>query len=171
MNVTGVSLSEPEFADHVAAELEKRGVPGSLLAFEFTETAAVRNLRATQNFVTRMREIGSRVALDDFGTGLSSLVHLKELAVQQLKIDAQFVRDILTDARSEALVRALVQIAGHLGLETVAEFVETKSTAAHLRKLGVRFGQGHLFGRSQPLEDVLAELLARDWIPAAAAGG
>jgi diguanylate cyclase (GGDEF)-like protein len=169
INVTGPSLSEPQFADFVRAELSRCGVPGSLLAFEFTETAAVRNLRATQRFVTQMQEIGSRVALDDFGTGLSSLVHLKDLAVQQIKIDAQFVRDILTDARSEALVRALVQIADQLGLDTVAEFVETDAIAAHLRKLGVRYGQGHLFGRSQPLEDTLAELLAREWAPPAAA--
>jgi diguanylate cyclase (GGDEF)-like protein len=169
INVTGPSLSEPEFADFVRSELSRCDVPGSLLAFEFTETAAVRNLRATQRFVTQMREIGSRVALDDFGTGLSSLVHLKDLAVQQIKIDAQFVRDVQTDARSEALVRALVQIADQLGLDTIAEFVETDAIANHLRKLGVRFGQGHLFGRSQPLEDTLAELLSRERAPPVAA--
>jgi len=171
INVTGPSLSEPQFAEFVASELAKRGVPGSLLAFEFTETAAVRNLRATQGFVAKMQEIGSRIALDDFGTGLSSLIHLKELAVNQIKIDGQFVGDILTDARSEALVRALAQIAEQLGLETVAEFVESAAVAAQLRKLGVRYGQGHLFGRSQPLEDTLAEVLARRWARPAAVGG
>jgi EAL domain-containing protein (putative c-di-GMP-specific phosphodiesterase class I) len=130
INVTGPSLSEPTFADFVRMEVERLHMPGSLLAFEFTETAAVRNLAATQRFVSQMTEMGAKVALDDFGTGLSSLVHLKELAVQQIKIDGQFVRDVTTDTRSEALVRALVQIAEQLGLETVAEFVETTSRAS-----------------------------------------
>ena len=170
INVTGPSLSEPEFADFVRAEVKRLGVPGSLLAFEFTETAAVRNVGATQRFVAQMAEIGSKVALDDFGTGLSSLVHLKELAIQQIKIDGQFVRDVVTDTRSEALVRALVQIAEQLGLETVAEFVETEQVAAHLKELGVRYAQGYLYGRAQPLEDTLAELLAGEWAPATAHG-
>jgi len=170
INVTGPSLSEPEFADFVRAELRRRAIRGSLLVFEFTETAAVRNLAATQRFIASMNEIGARVALDDFGTGLSSLVHLKELAVQQLKIDGQFIRDILSDARSEALVRALVQIAGQLGLETVAEFVETDEIATHLRHLGVRYGQGVLFGAARPLDDTLAELIAAD-LPGRRAAG
>jgi diguanylate cyclase (GGDEF)-like protein len=171
INVTGPSLSEPDFADFVRAELERRAIPGALLLFEFTETAAVRNLTATQRFIARMVEIGSRVALDDFGTGLSSLVHLKELAVQQIKIDGQFIRDILTDPRSAALVRALVQIAEQLGLETVAEFVESHEVAVHLRRLGVHYAQGNVYGRAQPLDETLAAMIANDWPPAMAVGG
>jgi diguanylate cyclase (GGDEF)-like protein len=170
INVTGPSLSEPGFADFVCAELERRAIPGALLVFEFTETAAVRNIATTQRFIARMAEIGARVALDDFGTGLSSLVHLKELAVQQIKIDGQFIRDILTDARSEALVRALVQIAEQLGLETVAEFVEAENVADCLRRLGVRYAQGYLYGRARALDDTLSELLATDWPSAMAVG-
>lgn len=170
INVTGQSLSEPEFADFVRTEVERRGVPGSLLAFEFTETAAVKSIRTTQRFVAEMAAIGSHVALDDFGTGLSSLVHLKELAVQQIKIDGQFVLDVVTDTRSEALVRALVQIGEQLGLDTVAEFVENEQIAAHLKKLGVRYAQGYLYGRAQPLEETLAALLAGEWLPAVAQG-
>ncbi len=162
INVTGPSLSEPDFADFVRAELRRREIPASLLVFEFTETAAVRNLAATQRFIAGVNEAGAKLALDDFGTGLSSLVHLKELAVQQIKIDGQFIRDIRTDARSEALVRALVQIAAQLGLETVAEFVETEDVAVHLRHLGVRYGQGMLYGSARLLEDTLAELIAVD---------
>jgi diguanylate cyclase (GGDEF)-like protein len=170
INVTGPSLSEPAFADFVRGEVERRAIPGGLLVFEFTETAAVRNLAATQRFIARMTEIGSRVALDDFGTGLSSLVHLKELAVQQIKIDGQFIRDILTDTRSEALVRALVQIAQQLDLETVAEFVEAEPVAVHLRRLGVGYAQGHLYGMPRALDDTLAELLVTDSAGAVAVG-
>jgi diguanylate cyclase (GGDEF)-like protein len=170
INVTGPSLSEPDFADFVRTTVNEHAIPGAMLVFEFTETAAVRNLAATQRFIARMTEIGSIIALDDFGTGLSSLVHLKELAVQQIKIDGQFIRDILTDSRSEALVRALVQIAEQLGLETVAEFVETHEVAAHLRRLGVRYAQGNLYGGARALDDTLVELLAEGRPVAVAAG-
>ena len=88
------------------------------------------------------------------------LMHLKELAIHQIKIDGSFIRDLLTDARSEALVRALVLIAEQLELETVAEFVETEAVAGRLRALGVRFGQGYLYGKPQALSTALAERLA-----------
>jgi Amt family ammonium transporter len=119
----------------------------------------VRDLDATKRFVSRMTDLGAHTALDDFGTGLSSLVHLKELAVQQIKIDGQFIRDVLDNARSAALVRALVQIAEQLDLDTVAEFVENEATARWLREAGVRHAQGHLYGRARPLPDLLSELL------------
>jgi len=160
INITGQSLSQPGFADFVAEAMQAHGVPGAMLAFEFTETAAVNNLAATSRFIERVSALGARIALDDFGTGLSSLVHLKELAVDQIKIDGQFVSDLTTNARSEALVRALVQIASELKLQTVAEYVETEQVAAHLRRLGVRYAQGHLYGRAQPIEHTLAALLA-----------
>ena len=77
---------------------------------------------------------------------------------QRIKIDGEFVSDVLTNARSEALVRALVQIANELGLQTVAEYVETEAVAARLWHLGVQYAQGHLYGRARPLEEVLAAL-------------
>jgi EAL domain-containing protein (putative c-di-GMP-specific phosphodiesterase class I) len=159
INITGQSLSDPDFADFVRAQVARRGVPGTMLTFEFTETAAVRNLEATNRFIKRTTELGCRLALDDFGTGVSSLMHLKELAVHCIKIDGRFIRDVLTNARSEALVRALAQIAGSLGLETVAEFIETEEVAGYLRKLGVQLGQGYLFGRARPLCEVLEDVL------------
>jgi diguanylate cyclase (GGDEF)-like protein len=161
INVTGQSISQPEFARTVCGELDRWNVPGSLLAFEFTETAAVKNMQATRGFVERMTKLGCRLALDDFGTGVSSLVHLKELAVHQIKIDGKFTTDVLVSARSEALVRALVLIADELKLDTVAEFIENGRVAEHVRKLGVRYGQGYLYGRPVPLADVLTEVLAR----------
>jgi diguanylate cyclase (GGDEF)-like protein len=158
INLTGQSLSQPAFSEFVRAELKGAELPPGLVDFEITETAAVRNLNATRRFVARMAEIGSRVALDDFGTGLSSLVHLKELEVHRIKIDGKFVRDVLTNARSRALIRALAQIAAELGFETVAEFVETGEIAVRVQELGVRYAQGHFFGRATPLHDVLAQL-------------
>jgi diguanylate cyclase (GGDEF)-like protein len=149
VNITGQSLSRPEFADFVRTHIKRLDIPSGLIDFELTETAAVRNLKATRRFISRMTEIGTRVALDDFGTGLSSLMHLKDLDVHCIKIDGKFVRDVLSNARSRALIRALVQIADEIGLETVAEFA-----------------QGYFYGRPGPLTDLLQELLAA---PASAA--
>jgi Amt family ammonium transporter len=160
INITGQSLSQPEFADFVRTQIKRHGIPAGLLDFELTETAAVRNLKATRRFIARMTEIGARVALDDFGTGLSSLMHLKDLDVHCIKIDGKFVRDVLSNARSRALIRALVQIADEIGLETVAEFVENADIASSVRELGVQFAQGYFYGRPGPLTDTLSEIMA-----------
>ncbi|MBS0365554.1 MAG: bifunctional diguanylate cyclase/phosphodiesterase [Proteobacteria bacterium] len=159
VNVTGQSLSERGFADFVRTTLKQRAVPGDLLVFECTEAAAMRNLAATVRFIDRVTELGARVALDDFGTGVSSLMHLKELAVQQIKIDGRFTRDVIENPRSDALVRALVLIAERLELQTVAEYVETERVAARLRTLGVQCAQGYLYGRPGPLAELLPGLL------------
>jgi Amt family ammonium transporter len=158
VNITGQSLSQPEFADYVRTEIKSHDIPMGLLDFELTETAAIKNLNATRRFITRVAEIGARVSLDDFGTGLSSLVHLKDLDVHRIKIDGQFVRDVLSNARSRALIRALVQISAEIGLETVAEYVESEGIAASVHELGVQYAQGYFYGRPRPLTDVLAEL-------------
>lgn len=160
VNITGQSLSQPAFADFVRAEIKSQDIPGGVIDFELTETAAVRNLNATRRFISRMSQIGARVALDDFGTGLSSLMHLKDLDVHRIKIDGKFVRDVLSNARSRALIRALVQIAGEIGLGTVAEFVETEEIADSVRKLGVQCAQGYFYGHPMPLSDALDNLLA-----------
>jgi Amt family ammonium transporter len=160
VNLTGHSISQQTFADFVRTAIKQHHVPADLLVFEFTEAAAVRNLGATRRFVDRMTDMGASIALDDFGTGVSSLMHLKELAVQQIKIDGSFIRDILTNTRSDALVHALVLIAEQLGLQTVAEYVETKAVSDHLRALGVQYAQGYFYGRPRPLLEVLSEHLA-----------
>jgi diguanylate cyclase (GGDEF)-like protein len=159
MNLTGQSVSQPAFADHVRSEMKTHGIPAGMLHFELTETAAVRNLSATQRFIARMGEIGSHVALDDFGTGLSSLMHLKDLDVNRIKIDGKFVRDVLSNARSRALIRALVQIADELGLQTVAEFVENEDISDSVRLLGVQCAQGYFYGRPRPLSEALEDLM------------
>ncbi len=169
LNLTGQSLSQPEFADFVRTEIKRHALPRGLLDFEFTEIAAARNVNATRRFIERVAEIGSRVALDDFGTGVSSLVHLKDLDVFRIKIDGKFVRDVQQSARSRALIRAIVQIAEELGLETVAEFVEDAAIAEHVRRLGVHYAQGYFYGRAQLLGDTLAQLVGTP--PALAAAG
>lgn len=158
INVSGQSLVQPDFADFVRSVLKSADFPAELLVFEFTEGAAISDIDAARRFIERIGALGAHFALDDFGTGFSSLAYLKSLPVSALKIDGSFVRDLLTDDRSEGVVRAVLQIASQLGLDTVAEYVETEAVAARLRTLGVTYGQGYAFGAPVPLQAVLAGL-------------
>jgi Amt family ammonium transporter len=130
-----------------------------LLSWEVTETAAVANIVRAESLIRRLRDLGCDVALDDFGRGLSSLTYLKTLPVTHLKIDGTFVRDVVGDERSQAMLSAIVQLARAMGLRTVAECVESDQIRAITTRLGVEFGQGFSIGRPIPLERVLTELV------------
>jgi diguanylate cyclase (GGDEF)-like protein len=155
INLSGPTISEPAFLEWLPAELVRHGVPGDWLTFELTETAAVKNLEQAQRLMQRLGEQGCRFALDDFGTGLSSLAHLKSMNFSTLKIDGSFIRDILHNERSESLVRAVGQLAGAMGMETVAEYVETPEICMRLIELEVQFGQGYAIGKPRPLDRIL----------------
>ena len=105
-----------------------------------------------------MLSLGCSFALDDFGTGLSSLVYLKSLPVSVLKIDGAFVRDAGTNQRTESMVRAIAQLAHTMGMETVAEYVETDELRTRMAGLGVDYGQGFAIGRPVPILEVLGDL-------------
>ncbi len=155
INLSGPTLSDPTFLDWLVVQIDSSGVPGDWLEFELTETAAVSNLEHAQRLIARLTEVGCRFALDDFGTGLSSLAHLKALNFSVLKIDGSFIRDILHNDRSDSLVRAVTQLAHGMGMETVAEYVETPEICMRLIELGVQFGQGYAIGRPRPLDRIL----------------
>ena len=158
INITGATIGQPDVADAVRLMVKGSGIPGHLIGFEITEGAAIENVDAATRFIQRVRELGCNVALDDFGTGFSSLAYLKALAAQSIKIDGSFIRDLLSNGRSQALVSAVLEIARQLGLDTTAEYVESAEVAARLKSLGVTYGQGHYFGKPQPLGDVLSAL-------------
>lgn len=166
INVSGQSLVQPDFADFVRTTLKSAAVPADLMVFEFTESAAISDIAAARRFIDRIGALGAQFALDDFGTGFSSLAYLKSLPVSTLKIDGSFVRDLLTDERSEGVIRAVLQIASQLGLDTVAEYVESHAIADRLRALGVTYGQGYAFGAPVPLDAVLASLRPIEVTPA-----
>ena len=155
INLSGPTLSDPTFLDWLVVQIDSSGVPGDRITFELTETAAVSNLEHAQRLMARLSECGCRFALDDFGTGLSSLAHLKALNFSVLKIDGSFIRDILHNERSDSLVRAVTQLAHGMGMETVAEYVETPEICMRLIELGVQFGQGYAIGRPRPLDRIL----------------
>ena len=159
VNISGQSLGDAEFAAFIDTALRDGGLPLGLLSFEVTETAAVANIVRAEALIRRLRELGSDVALDDFGRGLSSLTYLKTLPVTHLKIDGSFVRDVVADDRSQAMLSAIVQLARAMKLKTVAECVESDAIWQATRALGVEYGQGFSIGRPAPLEKVLEALV------------
>lgn len=158
INVSGQSITDEAFVDHFIAQLRASKVPPGLIIVEVTEQAAVTNLALAEKMMRRLRDVGCGIALDDFGTGANSLAYLRSLPVSRIKIDGSFVRDLMSNPRSEAALRGILQLARSFRLDTVAEYVENEALATKLRALGVDKGQGHLFGRPAALEEALRAL-------------
>ena len=158
MNISGASIASEEFLEFLEGSVRDSGVPPESLCFELTETSAISNLARADRLMQRLRTLGCVFALDDFGTGLSSLVYLKSLPVSVLKIDGAFVRDAGTNPRTESMVRAIAQMARTMGMETVAEYVETDELRTRMAALGVDYGQGFAIGRPVPIDQVLGDL-------------
>jgi SAM-dependent methyltransferase len=132
-------------------ELQATGAEPTNLIFEITETAVMGDIEVGVQFTKALTDFGCGVSLDDFGTGFGSFNYLKRLFVQQLKIDIEFVRDLLTNEANQHLVRAIVSMAKAFNLQTVAEGVEDQETWDFLRVEGVDFGQGFHLGRPTPI--------------------
>jgi diguanylate cyclase (GGDEF)-like protein len=156
INLSGPTLSDETFLDWLQVQLDESGVNGEWLTFELTETAAVSNMEQAQLLMSKLGARGCRFALDDFGTGLSSLTHLKNLQFSSLKIDGSFIRDLLHNERSQSLVGAIAQLAGAMGMETIAKYVETPEICMRLIELEVQYGQGYAIGKPKPLNGILA---------------
>ena len=158
INLSGQSLCDPEFLDYVLEELKASGVAPAQICFEVTETEAVTNLSSAVQLITRIKEAGCRFALDDFGSGMSSFSYLKNMPVDYLKIDGSFVSNIADDRTDLAMVSSINQVAHIMGIETIAEYVESDAIRVALESLGVDYGQGYALARPAPLEELLQEL-------------
>ena len=152
VNLSGQSICDPELPDLIEAELTKAPIDPSQLVFEITETAAIANMDEARALASRIRRWGCRFALDDFGAGFGSFYYLKYLPVDYLKIDGEFIRNLATSEIDQRMVVAMVEIARALGLQTIAEFVETEEILERLREFGVDFAQGYHIGRPGPVE-------------------
>ena len=158
INLSGQSVGDRAFHRHVIESLTAAGPRlCKRLCFEITETAAVTNLTDAARFIEQIRTLGVQVALDDFGAGASSFGYLKSLPVSYLKIDGQFIRDLIDDPLAEAAVRCFVDVAKIIGVKTVAEFVDRVEVLAKLREIGVDYAQGFLLHRPEPLQHLLRE--------------
>ncbi len=150
INLSGATFGDELFLEFVQTQLDRFGVPPEKLCFEITETAAIANLAGALAMIEALRGLGCRFAMDDFGSGVSSLVNLRRLPVDYLKIDGALVRNVADDAVARAMITAVTQLASALGIETVAEFAEDDRTIAALHKLGVDYAQGYGIERPRP---------------------
>jgi EAL domain-containing protein (putative c-di-GMP-specific phosphodiesterase class I) len=158
MNVSARELKQSDFVDNVKKAVERTRINPSALSLEITESILLDNI---EEFIVKMKElkeIGISFALDDFGTGYSSLSHLKRLPINELKIDKSFVRDLGVDKNDEAIVRTIIQMGETLGMDVVAEGVETPTHRAMLERYGCHNYQGYLFGKPTALENFEREL-------------
>lgn len=152
INLSGQSLSDERFMDFLVNEIESSGVSPDILVFEITETAVIANLCNASKLITTLREMGCRFALDDFGVGLSSFGYLKNLAVDYLKLDGCFVKNMVRDNIDRAMVGAINQIGHTMNIKTIAEFVEDQETLEAVRKVGVDYAQGYFIAKPAPIE-------------------
>jgi len=160
INISGQSLQDEAFVDSIEDWLmDSQMAPGQIL-FEITETAAISNMSRAERLIGRLRRHGCRFSLDDFGTGVNSLAYLKCLPVSHVKIDGSFTRDLLANERSAVMVQTIVHMARSLGIESVAECVETLPVAKRVRELGVDYVQGYAVHRPEPLRGLLASIKA-----------
>ena len=155
VNVSAGQFNDPEFVPALAAILAETGLQPSRLKLEITESV-LSDAVAAKRWIADCRALGVRIVLDDFGTGYSSLSYLHEFDIDTLKIDQSFVRRILTDARSEKIVIAIIQLSQSLGLEIIAEGIETEDLFARLAAMGCQYGQGYLIARPSPADAYFA---------------
>ncbi len=151
INLSGQSLGDEQFLEFVLGEFGRTGVDPKNVCFEITETAAIANLGRAQQFIGALKARGCSFALDDFGSGMSSFAYLKGLAVDFIKIDGTFVKDMAHDVIDSAMVEAVNRIGHVMGIKTIAEFVENDAIRARLKELGVDFVQGYGIHRPEPL--------------------
>jgi len=147
INVSGLSVADPAFADFVEDRVSATGIEPSQLCFELTETAAMANVQRVTEFLDRIHELGCQAALDDFGTGTSSLAYLRELPIDWVKIDALFTQSLGTEDVNRYIVEVVAKIASHLEIGVVAEGVETETQLGRLAGLGIDYAQGWLIDR------------------------
>jgi diguanylate cyclase (GGDEF)-like protein len=161
INVSGGSIAEPGFVGRVLPLLHERELPPSMLTLEITEQHVIDDAEVVAAALTPLREAGVRVSLDDFGTGFNSLTSLHGLVVDELKLDRSFISTLTTDTRARALVRSIVTLASELGIDTVAEGVQSDEELRILAEMGCAYAQGYLISRAVPAAEI-ASLVATE---------
>lgn len=152
INLSGTTLGNQAHLTRAIELLQHSAYP-ELICIEITETTAINNLDVTREFMQSCRQIGCRFSLDDFGAGMSSYAYLMELQADYLKIDGCFIKNILEDKSSQAIVKSFITLAHELEMSTVAEFVETQSIADYLGDMGIDYLQGFGLGKPSPVEE------------------
>ncbi len=146
VNISGMTATDPASLDQLLSLVHMHTGVADRLIFEITETVAMMDFEETARFAEKLRDLGCRIALDDFGAGYTSYRHLKSLAVDIVKIDGQFVKDLHKNKENQLFVQTLLDLAEGFGAEVVGECVETHEEAQALRDRGVKYLQGYHFG-------------------------
>jgi diguanylate cyclase (GGDEF)-like protein len=154
VNLSASSLVDSELPGRVAEMLADHSLPASALELEITEDFLMGDRARARSILTELRELGIKVSVDDFGTGYSSLAYLRELPIDQLKLDRSFVMPMAEDRRSAAIVRSTIGLAHSLGMRLVAEGVEDRTTAEELARSGCDESQGFFFSRAVPAAEL-----------------
>lgn len=157
VNISALQIRNPSFKSDILATLQQYAIPAAKLELEITESLMVSDVEANIQLLEDLRKLGFSIAIDDFGTGYSSLSYLKRFALTRLKIDKSFVFEVLEQKEDQAIISAIIHMAHSLGLEVIAEGVETEAHAQFLANMGCDFAQGFLFCRPIPLDDLLAQ--------------
>lgn len=165
VNVSARQFLQPDFVAQVKATLDRTGADPHRLKLELTESMLVSHVEEIIGKMQQLKDVGVSFSLDDFGTGYSSLTYLKRLPLDQLKIDQGFVRDILTDPNDSAIAKMVVALAESMGIDVIAEGVESEAQQALLAELGCHAYQGYLFSKPLPIE-ALEQYLSADRLSA-----
>ena len=155
INLSGQSAADATLINYIEEQLEHYQVDPAHIWFEITETAAISNFSVAVDLINKIRVLGFLVALDDFGSGLSSFGYLKNLPVDILKIDGQFVKEIAKNPIDREMVRAMHHVATSMGLTTVAEFVEDEDIVEVLAEIGIQYAQGYHIGKPMPMDEAI----------------
>jgi len=159
VNVSACQFRQEGFVAQVRAAVQRHGINPRRLKLELTESLVLEDVDGSIAKMAELRQLGVHFSIDDFGTGYSSLSYLKRLPLEQIKIDQSFVRDLSTDPNDAAIVETIVVMAHSLGLNVIAEGVETESQRSFLEQCGCNAYQGYLFGRPVPVDELEQKLL------------
>lgn len=162
INVSARQFHQPDFVEEIWSRIEQFGIDPGSLKLELTESVVLARVDEVIERMQKLKALGVGFSLDDFGTGYSSLSYLKRLPLDQVKIDQSFVRDITRDQNDVAIVRAILAMSQSLGLNVIAEGVETEEQRAFLLRYGCENYQGYLFGRPAPIETIPSLSTDRD---------
>ena len=157
VNLSPIQLADAQLAQTVATVLQETGLPSARLELELTESAIIRDARASLRAMRKIRDLGVTLALDDFGTGYSSLATLRMFPIDKIKLDRAFLREIETSPQAKAVLHAVIALGKGLGIPVLTEGVETEGQLQMLREEGCGQAQGYLIGKPAPLRALLAE--------------
>lgn len=160
INISAISFSKSKFGEYIEKKLKRYGLEGNEIVLELTESGFSTHGTMIKKNVKYLRCLGVRISMDDFGTGYSSLARLRELQIDDIKLDRTFVVSLLEENGQE-VIKTLISLANALGKDVISEGIETEEQCNILKELGSKYGQGYFLARPMPAED-LGQLLKKE---------